>query len=430
MRLKPINPSLGKAETVEGVLRYEIVDAAASPRWWLRFQNLTASKADVTARQQLNDYVETLRRNDQDFEVKVNEEVTIAGESDESRILLLEKPIADGATGISGWLIVPNGRARFLTCSIIAPSATFEAVWPELRRSLQSIEVRSEEAVAADARKRMERGGDMLRFSRQQLADAIDAEPACYRIYRQTPRKDASSPPEVTELGWMVVRSGEGLRGQVDGRRPSELSGDDAQPGILVEIDAKSIVNGDPSNTVDTQIRAWLSWHRDEEVWSARNTQRQGAATRSSAQTGVRSAPRRGAPRPMLRVINSTAERQSREPEEWDVPPNYISQAELILLGRLLPKDDPAPPTFASYAYDPKSNGLPQRRDTWRRNADGTWTLETVSGGTTTPLIQVFDASGERLRRVEVDALGTTITERIELDELRRLWKSKGYPIE
>jgi hypothetical protein len=432
LRLRPLQPSFGKSETVEGVQRYELVDAEASPRWWLIFQNLTSSTAGTTARSQLEAYLETLRKNGKPFDVRVNENFTVAGASDEARLLLIERPVNDEATGISGWLIIPNGPDRFLTCSIAAPTRTFDAIWPEVQKSLRSIEVRSAEAIAQSKRQRMETGAKVLDFTREDLKAALGAEPTCYRMYR--PGAAADKDPKVRderELGWLVMRSREAMRGEVDPKAdPKKLRGEDADPGILVQIDAKSIVNDDATNTVDTQIRAWLSWDRTEEVWSVRNTQRQGSGVRSSAQTGVRTPARRGDPRPMLRVINSTAEKLSRDPEEWAVPPNYISQAELMILGRLLPKDNPGPQTFSSYAFEPRTNGLPQRRDTWKREADGTWTLETFLGGASVPLVQSFSADGERLRRVDVDAFGTVITEKIDLAALKALWRSKGLPVE
>lgn len=432
LRLRPLQPSFGKSETVEGVQRYELVDADASPRWWLIFQNLTSSTPGTTARSQLDAYLDTLRKNGKPFEVRINESFTVAGASDEARILLIERPVNDEATGISGWLIIPNGPDRFLTCSIAAPTRTFNAVWPEVEKSLRSIEVRSALVIAETKRQRMETGAKVLDFSRDNLKAALNAEPTCHRMYRLGAAGDKDPKArDDRELGWLVMRSREAMRGEVDPKAdPKKLKGEDADPGILVQIDAKTIVNDDATNTVDTQIRAWLSWDRTEEVWSVRNTQRQGSGARSSAQTGVRSPAKRGDPRPMLRVINSTAEKLSRDPQEWAVPPNYISQAELMILGRLLPKDNPGPQTFASYAFEPRTNSLPQRRDTWKREADGTWTLETFLGGATVPLVQTFSANGERLRRVDVDAFGTVVTEKMELPALKALWRSKGLPIE
>ncbi|MDZ4829294.1 MAG: hypothetical protein SGJ09_03730 [Phycisphaerae bacterium] len=437
LSFRPPQPAFGKAETIDGVLRYEVVDGQASPRWWLRFQNLTSSKSSQTARSQLDAYLDTLRRNAKPFTVKVNEDIVVKGASGESRILLIETPIGvpDGgaasgstsATGINGWIIIPNGIDRFLTGSIIATSAEFDAMWPGLKTALASIEVKSLDAIALAKQERIDRGEEVLAFSMKTLRAALSPEPTFYRMYRPgAPRRDGTPGDEI-EIGWMSVRVVEGQRGEVDPTRDvSKLRGEDTERGLLSIIDAKSIVSSDATNSVDSQIRSWVAWDRRTEVWSVRSTQRQGTAARSSAQTGLRSA----SP-PKLQVINAVADRNySRDPQEWVVPPNYLSQAELVVLGRLLPKNKREATTFASYAFEPKSNGLPQRTDTWKPNEDGTWTLDTRVGGSTAPLVQTFDANGDRVKRVDVDSSGMLVTERIALEQLRSLWKRKGLPIE
>jgi hypothetical protein len=41
-------------------------------------------------------------------------------------------------------------------------------------------------------------------------------------------------------------------------------------------------------------------------------------------------------------------------------------------------------------------------------------------------LVQEFDKDGIRVRRVDADG---TVTERITLEELRKLWNAKGLPV-
>ncbi len=412
--------------TTDGVLRFEVVDSLPNPRWWLRFQSLTSSKAGLSAADQIQAYLETLKKNKKEFTVRIDEPLTPKGASGEGRLLVIESPIGDGAVGISGWLIAPTGSDRFLTCSIVAPADSANEVVPALRKAFTEMELTPRDAVIAAKKERMDRGAKMVAFSKEALQQTVASEPTLYRIYRPATEKG-----EARELGWMSVRVIEGRRGEVDATRdPKSLHGEDNEEGLLVILDAKSILNNDARHTMDTQVRYWMAWDRLSEVWSVRSTERQGDASRTSGQTGVRTPTRPGDPRPMLRVINSISERQTRDPLEWQVPPNYISQAELVVLGKLLPKDDPAPPTFSSYAFDPKSTGLPQRTDTWKRNGDGTWTLETRLGTSASPLVQTFDENGERLKRVDVDPDGTIVTERIESSQLRALWKRKGLPIE
>lgn len=157
-----------------------------------------------------------------------------------------------------------------------------------------------------------------------------------------------------------------------------------------------------------------------------RSTQRQRANSRSSAQTGVRSAPTTGAPRPTVKVISASRDGMTRDPIEWPVPPAYLSQAELVVLGQLMPRTEKVESLeFLDYAFDQRDQKLPQRRETRSRTTTG-WKLETRIGSSPEVLVQEFDKDGIRVRRVDADG---TVTERITLEELRKLWNAKGLPV-
>ena len=107
------------------------------------------------------------------------------------------------------------------------------------------------------------------------------------------------------------------------------------------------------------------------------------------------------------------------------------------MLGQLLPdfsantgsksSTESGPDTieFLDYAFDQRDEKLPQRRETWTRTPNG-FRLETRFGGAPAKLVQEFDAKGVRVRRTDIDG---AVTERIELEDLRRLWNEKGLPV-
>jgi hypothetical protein len=425
LKFRPPQPALGKGEDLAGVLRYEVVDGSASPRWWMRFQTLTSSRSGLTAKDQINAYLDAMTKSGKSFTVTIDEAISPSGSKGEGRFVILESPLPQGGTGTSGWVIIPTGNDRYLVCSLVAPTNTFASVLPSLRESFETMSVLSPDQIVKDRRERIDRGTDMLRFSESKLREALQQDPLLFRVFREGSRADGS---DATEIGWMTVRAIEGMRGEVDASRDSaKFDSDEREKGLMVIVQAKTVIGGDATNLVDTESRYWVSWDRTSEVWSIRSTQRQRDAARTTSQTGVRTPPRRGDPRPILRVVNSTG---MSEPLEWAVPPNYLSQAELVMLGRLLPRDNPHPDPYASYAFDPKTNGLPQRIDSLKRNDDGTWTLETRIGAAPVPLIQTFDDKGNRSRRVDVDAIGTVVTERITAEKLKSIWRAKGLPIQ
>lgn len=425
LKFKPPQPALGKSETISGVFRYEVVEGTETPRWWMRFQILTSSRSGLTAQDQIDAYLDALTKNGKVFKITVNESLAPSGALGEGRLVILESQLAEGGTGTSGWAIVPCGEDRYVVASIVAPTDTFGAALPLLRESFATMKLLASDQLARERRERIDRGTNVLRFNESTLRQALQPDPLLFRVYREGQKPDAS---DATEMGWMTVRAIEGMRGDVDGSRdPAKFTGPELEKGLLVIVQAKSIVNGDTTNLVDTESRFWIAWDRTSELWSIRSTQRQRDSARTTSQTGVRTPPRRGDPRPILRVVNSAA---ASDPLEWDVPPNYLSQAELVMFGRLLPQDKATPEPFASYAFDPKTSSLSQRLDTLRKNGDGTWALETRIGSSPSPMLQTFDAQGNRVRRVDMDALGAVVTERISVEQLKSVWRSKGLPIQ
>ena len=130
--------------------------------------------------------------------------------------------------------------------------------------------------------------------------------------------------------------------------------------------------------------------------------------------------------RATLDVIHSLKEKFTREPTRWTVPNSaYLSQPEALLLGSLLPRDGSFQGEMASYFYDSTSRRLSQRLDRWLEATDGsgTWLLTTQRVLEIASTVQRFDAQGRRIERTESDG---TLTRRIDPDDLRKLWQSKG----
>jgi hypothetical protein len=233
---------------------------------------------------------------------------------------------------------------------------------------------------------------------------------------------------EKKDYGYMIVRVREGRQGEVDAsKNAATFKGEDSELGLLASIDARVVIGDDSTHTLDAQSRYFVRWDRASEAWSIRSTERQKRASRSSAQTGLRLAPSSGAPRSKLQVITASKDGMTREPQEWPLPPVYLSQAELIVIGELLPRDPTVTAIeFKDYAFDQREQKLPQRKESWTRITNG-WKLETQQGSAPAKIVQEFDDLGKRVRRVDIDG---SVTELISLEDLRTLWKAKGLPVD
>ncbi len=403
---------------------YLISDSAEVPLWRLRATALRASRAETSAKTQCEDYLADLTAREQKFDVLVNEPRTIAGTN--AQIFYISVALPAGGVGISGTLIIPHGVDNYLVFSILALEDRFAHSRALLDRAFATIELKDMEKLAGERASLLGIGAAMTSlFTEQALRATIHPEPRFYRMWKPV---DGTKGGEKKDFGYMAVRVREGKRGEVDASKDVRtFKGEDADIGLLATVDARVVVNDDTTHTLDVQSRYFMTFDRASESWSMRSTERQKRAERSSAQTGVRSAPSTGAPRPKIRVITATRDGMTREPQEWSLPPVYLSQVELIVLGELLPRvPNAARIEFADYAFDQREEKLPQRREAWSPIAEG-WRLETLAGTSPAPLVQDFDARGRRVRRVDVDG---TVTEFIELAALRTLWKSKGLPVE
>lgn len=414
---------VGTAVRVERAptVSYLLSDGAEASAWRLRATTVRASKVGTTARSQCEDYIADLRKRDQKFDVVADEPRGIAGT--DSHLVYLGVPLEAGGRGIMGMLVVPNAPDSYLVFSLLIVDSEFARARSLLDRSFATIALRDIAKSLVENTDLMVRGAEIVAaITPEALRATVDAAPRVYRMWRpdgEGGRKD---------YGYMVVRVREGQLGEVDAsKNPAKFEGEDKDTGLLALIDARVVVNDDPQHTLDAQSRYFVRWDRSSESWSLRSTERHKRATRSSAQTGIRLAPTTGAPRPKLQVIASSRDGMTREPQEWAVPPVYLSQAELIVLGELLPRG-PAAGTieFKDYAFDQRDQKLPQRKETWTP-IEGGWRLETQQGSAPAKIVQEFDARGERVRRVDIDG---SVTELIELEDLRKLWKSKGLPVD
>jgi hypothetical protein len=128
-----------------------------------------------------------------------------------------------------------------------------------------------------------------------------------------------------------------------------------------------------------------------------------------------------------LQVIKETTDGQP-VPNEWEVPEVYLSQALGWIIGRIMPRDVAQPQDYSWYFYvgsslQPK---VYQRLDRWAPSGDGTFTLTTWLTPDTPSFTTVYSRDGQFLRRLHGDG---SITEPIELEDLRRLWKARGIPV-
>ena len=196
---------------------------------------------------------------------------------------------------------------------------------------------------------------------------------------------------------------------------------------MVVRVQGRYIVDAERKIYYDSIALYWMAWDQSSEAWSVRGTQRQGDAELSEAETGMRTSATTGQPRPTLTVVKSTGTTEPVQ-SEWEVPGIYLSQALGWIVGRLMPHDVTAPQEYAWYFYVASSMQpkMYQRVDKWQPTPEGTYTLTTYMTPESPPYTTTYDKNGNFIRRVHGDG---SVTEPIDIAELRKLWKSKGLPV-
>jgi len=429
LSLRP--PKQAIVEVLPDTRSYRIDDGHEPPRFIVRVQPMVASAGSSSPEEQFEQHQRFLIENGQEFTILRNVDLEFGGAR--AKLAYLAMEAGEGVTAITGWLLIQTGPNTFVVFSIITSGVDFPEAESLLAASFSTISLKGLETTAATQATKLDRTQTFLAsLTRQKLRAIADDRSRWFRIFRPGAGRDGSD----LEIGFLRIRAFEGERGDVS---TSSVTSSQTQPenGLMVEVIAKLLVNGDAAHLVDVQSRYWQSWDRLSESWSTVSTERGGKHTTTWGQTGWRSRPmstnEQGS---ILTVVNSQPTRavnneellRSRQPSEWEVPEvGYINQAEMVMLGSLLPRDGTVDGDFAFYCYDSRTNKVSQRIDRWSRDPDGSgrFTLLSQPSADGAEMKQLFGVSGERLRRIDADGL---LTELIEHADLLRIWKTKGLP--
>ncbi len=405
---------------VTGAMPIYTVDDSQDPsRYHMQVQTLVSGLAEPTPQAQVNEYLESIKKHNQKFTVVVNE--PWLHPKVDGHIFFTRTDLGEGVVAIQGWLILQTGPFDFLVFNTLSSDDDFLAIRSLLERSFSTIQLDDLEAMAANRVARLRRGNELLRaMTPEKLKSLSGGEPRLFRVWQTDERGNEK------EIGYyrVTVRSGD----MSDASGEKEPKTTENPTGLLVLVQGRTIVDSESARFADMDARFWSAWDRGSEAWTSRVTERGGPIPeRSIAQTGLRSARGVGNPRQTLTVITGNAQARTREEQEWTVPSGiYLSQAESLLLGELLPRDaEQNALNFAYYAFDPRSMRMPQRVDTWMRGANEQWMLVTQPGLDETPEITWHDAKGRRIRRSEP---GGIATELCLPRQLQQVWSEKGLP--
>lgn len=432
MRFRPPAGAIMRSEGTGPTATWILSERADPPRFILRISRLVADDAASSPRAQIDAYVRSVSERPSPnavFSVKSRKEFELGGRPAGLLYTALREGTGeDEVSAVQGYFLLQVSPKEFVVVSSLLAEADYATVPALLERSFRTMEILPEDQLAAERVARMARGEHLLDgLDEEALRRALDPAPKdgtlpaprWYRISRVDPAGEAQ------EVGYMTLTVIDGAQGAANpDRKEQAWSSEEKERGLLARVQLRTLLDPKGESVSDTDGRYWVRWDRAREFWTVRTTLRKGRLTKSSAQLGIRTAPKPGSPRPMLEVTEVSQTTAGGEPRRWALPERgYLSQAEALLLPRLLPRAD-APTAYGFYWYDSRSGRLAQRVDLKRALPDGAeiGTRQTLES----PVIdERVDARGILVRRASDDG---SVVELTTGEALLALWRKKGLP--
>ncbi|MFN0010796.1 MAG: hypothetical protein ACKVS8_04035 [Phycisphaerales bacterium] len=249
-----------------------------------------------------------------------------------------------------------------------------------------------------------------------------------FRIFRPAA---TGAPADAQEAGFRSIRFFKGTLAQIDPKAASPTPGPANPEGYLVEIGARQLQrSAGPSATPGEQatlqvydIRGiyFVSADRARELWSISTAIRDGSSKAPSifTETGTRDGKQ-------MTILLNVPGQPSRTIRPTVPPEGYLNQAEVFLLPRLAVAAE-TEGELGFYAYHTASGAVVLRRDTISKDVSpgGVWKVISRQTEGSDPVETLLDTSGRTLRGIWPDGLAI---EPMPLEEIERLWKSKGLP--
>lgn len=309
------------------------------------------------------------------------------------------------------------GPGRFATFEATFPEASLERVKPELEATIASATFANSGLIEASQLALLEAGAKFLEtIDEATLRRVVSEQPEVWwRLY--VPAKTGAD-TDAREVGYRRIKAWIGQRGQIDpARKPESFQGADRDEGVLIQIDFRGLLGDNNEILTDSQGVFFLSLDRSEESWTLSTRVRQGTSDTTNVEIGHRLGNR------------LTVRKGPGQPRTLVLPERgYLSRVEALLLNRLLVQSR-LTADFAFQSYSSESELIDIRRDSVEELKDrpGIFRITTRVGEGGTPQVATIKADGTLLFAT---LAGSTRVEPTRLDQLARLWKSKGLPLD
>lgn len=315
---------------------------------------------------------------------------------------------------VTGYTLFQTGPGQFVVFQLDCSTRAFPSIRRMYETLVAAVSFGGKEQLSEDRAAALLAGDALLQqFTAEDLDKAAGAEPVFLRVYRPAPGGSAA---DAEEIAYQRIHARKGFAGEMDPRKKqNNWTSADKVPGWLVRIDARALA-GD--TIIDTVSLFFLSRDRLQELWSINMGVHRKGATDQWTETGIRHKNKL--------TVKTTQTGGEPTSADWSpLPSAYISRVETYLLPYLTFTTQ-SQGIFGFYAYESALTKLTIRRDDFKQNADGSWTVTTLPSENSGEIVSTYSAKGVLLKRVLADG---AVTEPIDPERLRRLWADKKLPL-
>lgn len=318
---------------------------------------------------------------------------------------------------IYGVTFIKIGAGRFAYFETSLGEPQFEKARPQIEAMVATAQFADKPALEAAQRALFDAGAKFLETVDEAKLRAVvaDSKETWWRLY--VPAKNGAD-ADAKELGYRRIRVSMGKRGQIDSKRdPKDFRGADNDEGYLVQVDFRGILGDNNEVLTDSRGTFFLTLDRTQETWALTTRVRDGKSDKVSDEIGHR-------------VGNQIKLKKADGRDATLLVPDksYISRLETFLLHRLLVLSR-LTTEFAFHTYSSETELVDIRRESVEQPADkpGIYRITSRLGEGNQPQVATIKANGDLLF---ADLGGGVRIEPTSLDQLVRLWKSKGLPLD
>ncbi len=326
---------------------------------------------------------------------------------------------------VRGSTLIKTGPGRFILIELFTSLSKFDRAREAYEVMLATVKIDDPTKSASRRAAEIAMGTRILdRLTESDYRQVFEQNAERWeRLYRQSP---SGSTSDDEEIGYRRIRAHIGQRGELSSSKPKDLwTETEKDPGYIVQIDARIL---DQGSIIDTRATYFLALDFNEEAWVVNlsmtgPTDQFGTPGKKTRWQEIGA--RRGTDM-SVRIVPHSADATKIRPQIRGE--GYISVVQSYLLPQLLVQVG-IPGDMAFYAYQTTSGTIRLRTESLSQSDKGRklWKLNTRLNADAEPQETIITPEGKVLRTTFPDGRRW---ETLPLDQLVRLWKRKGLPLD